>query len=166
MDLFELSSACLGEGNEISHRFSITNCEITQQTFVCQEKNFVEYNEVIVLEVSTKSKNDSLYNSYYTGGQCDFFVFLIKKLVLSSDFVCVDDSSFGDGMVDDEAVGPCKPNFVGEQVAVCRATGIWELLRDGCILKPIGELLEQSQVTYLHHFRLASTVFLYDHFQH
>lgn len=73
MDLIELTSACLGEGNEISHRFSIPSCEITQQTFVCLEKNFVEYNEVIVLEVSTKSKNDSLYNSYYTGGQCDFF---------------------------------------------------------------------------------------------
>lgn len=80
--------------------------------------------------------------------------------------MCADDSIFGEGMVDDETVGPCEPNFVGEQVAVCRATGIWELLRDGCILKPIDELLGQSQVTYLHHFRLASTVFLYDHFQH
>lgn len=76
------------------------------------------------------------------------FFFLTKKLVLSLDFVCTNNLAFGDGMVDDEAVGPCVPNYVGEQVAVCRATGIWELLRDGCILKPIQELLEQSQVTY------------------
>lgn len=62
--------------------------------------------------------------------------------------MCVDDSVFGNGMVNDEAVGPCKPNRVGEQIAVCRATGIWELLQDGCILKPIQELLEQSEVTF------------------
>lgn len=77
-----------------------------------------------------------------------FFFFYQNFFFLSLDFVCTNDSVFGDGMVDDEAVGPCEPNKVGEQVAVCRATGIWELLRDGCILKPIQELLEQSQVTH------------------
>lgn len=65
---------------------------------------------------------------------------------LSLDFVCVNDSVFGNGLTGDEAVGPCKSNYIGEQTAVCRSTGIWELIRDGCILKPIHELLEQSQV--------------------
>lgn len=51
-------------------------------------------------------------------------------------------------MVGDKAVGPCEPNRVGQKVAVCRATGTWELLQDGCILQPIQDLLEQSQVTY------------------
>lgn len=156
MDFFVLSSVCSGEGNEISHRFSIPSCEITQQTFLCQERFFVQFSEAIVLGISTKSKNDSLYYSFFP----------TKKLVLYSDFLCTDDSVFGDGEVDDEAVGPCEPNKVGEKVAVCRATGVWESLRDGCILEPIHELLQQSQVTNLHHFRLASTVFPYDHFQH
>ncbi|XP_029705828.1 adhesion G-protein coupled receptor F1-like isoform X2 [Takifugu rubripes] len=104
-----------GEGSEISHRFSIPSCQTTRQTFICQEKNFIEYKEEIVLVLSTKN------------------------------FVCFNDSVFGDGMLDDEAVGPCEPNEVGEQTAVCRANGVWELSRNGCILKPIQELLEQSQ---------------------
>lgn len=62
--------------------------------------------------------------------------------------MCVNNSVFGDGRLNDEAVGPCDPNKVGEQVAVCRATGTWELIRNGCVLKQIHELLEQSQVTY------------------
>ena len=66
---------------------------------------------------------------------------------MSLDFVC-SNSDFGDGMVDDKAVGTCEPNNVGDLEAVCRATGKWEILRNGCILKPIQELLEQSQVTY------------------
>lgn len=73
--------------------------------------------------------------------------------------MCVNDAVFGDGMVDDEAVGPCEPNKVGEQVAVCRATGIWELLRNGCILKPIQELLVQSQVTYSQSLQIGFNMF-------
>lgn len=75
-----------------------------------------------------------------------FFNFY-EKCILSLDFVCTD-LVFGEGMVDDEAAGPCDPGKVGEQVAVCTANGAWELLRDGCILKLIQELLEQSEVTY------------------
>lgn len=74
--------------------------------------------------------------------------FYTPKMFSSLDFVCFNDSVFGDGMLDDEAVGPCDPNEVGEQTAVCRVNGIWELSQNGCILKPIQELLEQSQVTY------------------
>lgn len=65
MDLFQLSSVCLGEGSEISHRFSIPSCENTRQTFVCQEKNFVEYSEEIQLVLSTQSKNYTFYNYIY-----------------------------------------------------------------------------------------------------
>lgn len=57
-DLTEFSSACLGEGLEITHQFSIPSCN-TQQTFVCQEKTFVEYNKEITLVLSTQSKNDT-----------------------------------------------------------------------------------------------------------
>lgn len=144
MDLLELSSLCLGEGTQISHRFLISSCENTQQKFVCQEKNFVEYSEAIALSLSTQGKNDTSYNYIYTY----FFFFLTKKLVLSLDFVCVNYSVYGYGKVGDKAVGPCEPNRVGQKVAVCRATGTWELLQDGCILQPIQDLLEQSQVTY------------------
>lgn len=66
--LFVLSSVCVGEGPEISHLFSISSCEDNKQTFVCQEKNFVEYSEEIVLELSKESiqsKNDTLYNYIY-----------------------------------------------------------------------------------------------------
>lgn len=143
-DLTEFSSLCLGEGSAISHRFSIPSCQTTQQKFICQEKNFIEYNEEIVLVLSTKSKSFTFIVTH--GSIC--LSFYTPKMFSSLDFVCFNDSVFGDGILDDEAVGPCDPNEVGEQTAVCRAKGVWELIRNGCILKPIQELLEQSQVTY------------------
>lgn len=73
VDLLELSSLCLGEGTQISHRFLISSCENTQQKFVCQEKNFVEYSEAIALSLSTQGKNDTSYNYIYTYFNVIFF---------------------------------------------------------------------------------------------
>lgn len=84
VDLLELSSLCLGEGTQISHRFLISSCENTQQKFVCQEKNFVEYSEAIALSLSTQSKNDTSYNYIYTYFNVIFlfylFIFFNQKI--------------------------------------------------------------------------------------
>lgn len=68
-------------------------------------------------------------------------------LPLSTEFVCINDDVFGDGLLNDEAMGPCEENEVGAITAICRANGIWEIIQDGCILLPIHDLLQQSQVT-------------------
>lgn len=65
------SSVCLGEGSEITHRFSISSCENTQR-FICQEKTFTEYNEEIVLVLSTQSKDYTLYIYIYIQVFCFF----------------------------------------------------------------------------------------------
>lgn len=67
--------------------------------------------------------------------------------MLSAEFVCTDNDTFGDGLENAEAMGPCEENKVGEITAVCRANGVWEVIRDGCILLPIHNLLQQSEVT-------------------
>ena len=87
VDLFELLFVCLGEGSNISHQFSIPSCENTQQKFVCQEKNFVQYSEEITLVLSKKSKNDTLHNYFHTLGQCDFFVVVFFFFLPKHSFV-------------------------------------------------------------------------------
>lgn len=52
-----LCFVCLGEGVTISHNFFISNCEQQQQTFICQEKNFAQFNKQITLVLSKESKH-------------------------------------------------------------------------------------------------------------
>ncbi|KAA8583426.1 adhesion G-protein coupled receptor F1 [Etheostoma spectabile] len=66
----------------------------------------------------------------------------------SLDSLC-NDKEFGVGNENDEAVGPCPKDTVGNRTAVCRkkqtGTGSWEIKTNTCILKPLQELLVQSQ---------------------
>ncbi|XP_071334666.1 adhesion G protein-coupled receptor F5-like isoform X3 [Trachinotus anak] len=62
----------------------------------------------------------------------------------TDDFDCVDDI-YGAGNVDDIGKTSCDQDEVGEKTAVCRANGEWEPTEDNCILRPIQELLNQSQ---------------------
>lgn len=75
------------------------------------------------------------------------FVVSYDFIILSAEFDCTNNDTFGDGLVDEEATGPCEENKVGEIIAVCRASGFWDIIRDGCILLPIHNLLQQSEVT-------------------
>lgn len=87
-----------------------------------------------------------------------FYVKKKKKSFSFSDFVCFNDIVFGDGLANDEAIGPCEVNEVGERTAVCRTNGTWEVIRENCILQQIHDLLMQSEVTrssYLKTWTLA-----------
>lgn len=136
---------CLGEGNDIRHTFSIDNCEIETQQFTCQEKDS-DITQQITLTLSRQRKQCS-QNIF-----CQTFFKLVSLLhqmffiILPAEFVCINNDTFGDGLVDDEAMGPCDENKVGDTTAVCRANGVWEIIRDGCILLPIHNLLQQSEV--------------------
>lgn len=70
----------LGEGREISHSFLISSCETTPQTFVCQEKNFVEYSEEIVLVLTTQSKNHTLDTCIFMKVNVIMFCFVYQKI--------------------------------------------------------------------------------------
>ncbi|XP_028254013.1 adhesion G-protein coupled receptor F1 isoform X2 [Parambassis ranga] len=58
--------------------------------------------------------------------------------------VCFNEE-FGEGPEGYKAAIPCGPNEVGERTAVCKASGNFEDEQDSCILKPIQELLMQSE---------------------
>lgn len=132
---------CLGEGVSISHTFSIRTCEIETQQFTCKETSS-DFSQQITLTLSRERKQ---YSPKYFEFTC-----LLRHTFfspLSAEFVCLDDDVFGDGLLNDEAAGPCEENEVGEITAICRENGDWETIRNGCILLPIHELLQQSEVT-------------------
>lgn len=47
----------------------------------------------------------------------------------------------------DRAFVSCKENEVGEKIAECQKNGSWIIVEDDCVLKPIQELLDQSEVS-------------------
>ncbi|XP_068609976.1 adhesion G protein-coupled receptor F5-like [Brachionichthys hirsutus] len=104
-----------GTGQNIRHAFTITNCDSTEEIFICQVMDRPRFSRVITLALSDE------------------------------DFVCVDDPVFGDGNIDDRAAGPCEPDSVGQITAVCRADGEWEPELDLCVLGVIQELLILSE---------------------
>lgn len=139
-----------GEGGTISHNIFISNCE--QQTFICQEKDFPEFNKQITLVLSKESKHYLfLYKARFLHTHIHTCIFLN----LSTDFMCTNDKTFGDGVLNEKAKGPCEENKVGEKTAVCRANGTWEIIQDNCVLQPIHELLQQSEVTLIFRYMKA-----------
>lgn len=64
---------------------------------------------------------------------------------------CTNDT-FGQGDIGYKAAVPCDPKFVGpnkvgEITAVCKENRKFDDVEDNCILLPVQELLDQSQVT-------------------
>lgn len=59
---------------------------------------------------------------------------------------CTDDT-FGQGDIGYKAAVPCEPNKVGEITAVCKENRKFGDVEENCILLPVQELLDQSQVT-------------------
>ncbi|XP_068199070.1 adhesion G protein-coupled receptor F4-like [Antennarius striatus] len=104
-----------GTGQNITHTFSITSCESTEERFVCRVLNFPEFSREIILELSAE------------------------------DFLCSNDPVFGDGNIDDRVAGPCDAESVGEMIAVCRENGQWEIELDLCVLAVIQMLLDRSE---------------------
>ncbi|KAF7648782.1 hypothetical protein LDENG_00151870 [Lucifuga dentata] len=102
----------------ITHVANIDCGEEEEELFTCQEKTNPQF------------KND-------------------LTVVISRDrFVCVNDSEFGDGKIGDNATTSCKPDEIGQMTAVCKtngSSGVWGDRQDSCILKPIQELLTESE---------------------
>lgn len=69
-----------------------------------------------------------------------------------------DDKEFGKAVSDSRARIPCANNEEGEKSALCNITTYTEI-RDTCILQPIKELLDQSEVTYINCHVLFSSLY-------
>ncbi|XP_028254009.1 adhesion G protein-coupled receptor F5-like isoform X2 [Parambassis ranga] len=67
-------------------------------------------------------------------------------LVFSTERIVCSDRTFGEGPKGYKAVIPCRPNEVGERTAICKANEKFEDEQNSCVLKPIQELLVQSEV--------------------
>lgn len=138
---------CLGEGASIRHTFTIPNCENETKQFTCKETRS-DFSKQITLTLSRERKQYSpkyFLPNIFLSSTC-----LLRHTFfspLSAEFVCFDDEVFGDGLLNDEAAGPCEEDEVGEITAICRENGAWETIRNGCILLPIHDLLQQSEVT-------------------
>lgn len=78
-------------------------------------------------------------------------------MIFSAEFVCTNNETFGDGLEGGNATGACEENKVGALVAVCQANGVWEVIIDGCILLPVHNLLQQSEVRLFSDFMLTET---------
>ncbi|XP_070843546.1 adhesion G protein-coupled receptor F4-like [Chaetodon trifascialis] len=104
-----------GTSDKITHQFLITDCEISEKKFICQEENYPDFSKEITLVISREA------------------------------FVCINDPVFGNGIENDKAIAPCDSNKVGEKTAVCMANGRWEDQQDNCVLQPVQDLLEQSE---------------------
>ncbi|XP_058469965.1 adhesion G protein-coupled receptor F5-like isoform X5 [Solea solea] len=113
----KLLPVVLEPANSISHTYvaDSTKCSPTPVVFTCQEET---------------SPN------------------LFKKKVslelVRGSFLC-DDPRFGVGNLDDTVEFSCEPDEVGQRIAACLANGSWATVEINCILKPIKELLDQSQ---------------------
>ncbi|XP_050927980.1 adhesion G protein-coupled receptor F5 isoform X27 [Lates calcarifer] len=107
-----------GTGSTISYTYTIAVCGAEQKvmTFTCQGTNLTEVKGEITI-----------------------------TLVSSTEAFDCDEEAFGVGKVGDEAEASCKPNEEGERIAVCQKNGKWDIVDDSCILKPIKELLNQSE---------------------
>ncbi|XP_073348577.1 adhesion G protein-coupled receptor F5-like [Pagrus major] len=112
---FQGVAAVSGTDISFNAQISSSDCTSTEKKFTCQVKNFGQFSREIALELSTE------------------------------EFACKDDPVFGDGQVNDQAVGPCEENEVGEQIAFCNESGLWKVLRDSCILQVVQDLLNQSE---------------------
>lgn len=75
----------------------------------------------------------------------------ILKLMMYLFSLCIGayctDDTFGQGDIGYKAAVPCEPNKVGEITAVCKENRKFDDVEDNCILLPVQELLDQSQVT-------------------
>lgn len=69
-----------------------------------------------------------------------------------------DDKEFGKAVSGSRARIPCANNEEGEKSALCSITTYTEI-RDTCILQPIKELLDQSEVTYINCHVLFSSLY-------
>ena len=76
-------------------------------------------------------------------------VVMWKPTSFSLAFLCVNDSEFGVGNLNDLAEGACDRTEVGKRIAQCQINGTWKVVEEQCILKEIQELLDQSKVIYL-----------------
>lgn len=75
----------------------------------------------------------------------------ILKLMMYLFSLCIGayctDDTFGQGDIGYKAAVPCEPNKVGEITAVCKENRKFGDVEENCILLPVQELLDQSQVT-------------------
>ncbi|XP_051265384.1 adhesion G protein-coupled receptor F5 isoform X44 [Dicentrarchus labrax] len=107
---------CNSAGNKITCQYPITNtCEEEEKTFSCQLKNNPIVKKTVTLVLTTER------------------------------FVCLNDSVFGDGLLNEKAEVGCEEGKEGKETAVCRSTGNWEDRQDLCVLQAVQELLDQSQ---------------------
>ncbi|XP_051265378.1 adhesion G protein-coupled receptor F5 isoform X39 [Dicentrarchus labrax] len=107
---------CNSAGNKITCQYPITNtCEDQEKTFSCQLKNNPIVKKTVTLVLTTER------------------------------FVCLNDSVFGDGLLNEKAEVGCEEGKEGKETAVCRSTGNWEDRQDLCVLQAVQELLDQSQ---------------------
>ncbi|KAM9704402.1 adhesion G protein-coupled receptor F5-like [Menidia menidia] len=61
------------------------------------------------------------------------------------NFLCKNDPTFGDGILDFVASAPCEPKKVGEKTAKCLQSGTFGNRQDNCVLEEVQKLLDQSQ---------------------
>ncbi|XP_040919854.1 adhesion G protein-coupled receptor F5-like isoform X2 [Toxotes jaculatrix] len=113
----EFKDTSAGRGETINYVYQITDCTNKEVKFTCQAVNFTQYKEEITLEL----------------------------LEPTARLVCLENSVYGGGNANDQVVVSCKSNEEGEKTAVCRETGEWEIIEDNCVLRPIKELLDQSE---------------------
>lgn len=75
----------------------------------------------------------------------------ILKLMMYLFSLCIGayctNDTFGQGDIGYKAAVPCEPNKVGEITAVCKENRKFGDVEENCILLPVQELLDQSQVT-------------------
>lgn len=75
----------------------------------------------------------------------------ILKLMMYLFSLCIGayctNDTFGQGDIGYKAAVPCEPNKVGEITAVCKENRKFDDVEYNCILLPVQELLDQSQVT-------------------
>ncbi|XP_016886288.1 adhesion G protein-coupled receptor F5-like isoform X2 [Cynoglossus semilaevis] len=104
-------------GLSIKHVHTVgANCLTSTVKFVCQEVTYPTlFNKTITLD-------------------------LVK-----GSFLCVGNDDYGVGDLGDRAFVSCKENEVGEKIAECQKNGSWIIVEDDCVLKPIQELLDQSE---------------------
>ncbi|XP_051265381.1 adhesion G protein-coupled receptor F5 isoform X41 [Dicentrarchus labrax] len=113
---FITNNGCNSAGNKITCQYPITNtCEEEEKTFSCQLKNNPIVKKTVTLVLTTER------------------------------FVCLNDSVFGDGLLNEKAEVGCEEGKEGKETAVCRSTGNWEDRQDLCVLQAVQELLDQSQ---------------------
>uniref|UniRef100_A0A671TW27 Adhesion G protein-coupled receptor F7 n=1 Tax=Sparus aurata TaxID=8175 RepID=A0A671TW27_SPAAU len=60
------------------------------------------------------------------------------NLLLGTFFILLNDPVFGNGNINEEAVGPCEADKVGEKIAFCNASGEWKIRRDSCVLQSLN----------------------------